>query len=254
MNKPDSPILETNEDARLQAKDLLRTARYGALAVIEPETGHPLSSRVAVASDMDGTPLILISRLSGHTRALETDSRCSLLLGEPGKGDPLAHPRISLFAEAERVERGTQQNEQVRARYLRRHPKATLYVDFPDFAFYRLSILRASLNGGFGKAFELETEDMILQRPWLQQFSEQEPGIVEHMNDDHADAVSLYATVLCSGKAGPWRLAGVDPEGVDLILNDKALRLRFSQPLERGDDIRPILVELAKKARLDAEE
>ncbi len=249
MNKPQTPILETSDDARSQAKDLMRTVRFGALAVIEPETGHPLASRVAVASDMDGTPVILISKLSGHTRALEADNRCSLLLGEPGKGDPLAHPRISLFAEAEVLQRESEQNRQMRLRYLRRHPKAALYVDFPDFAFYRLTVLRASLNGGFGKAYELETADMILKRPWLRQFSEQEAGIVEHMNDDHADAVSLYATVLCSGDAGPWKLAGVDPDGVDLVLNDTALRLRFPEPLEKPEDIRPVLIQLAKDAR-----
>ena len=47
--------------------------------------------------------------------------------------------------------------EQARAerRYLNRHPKARLYAGFADFAFFRLAVERASLNGGFGKAYHL---------------------------------------------------------------------------------------------------
>ena len=44
----------------------------------------------------------------------------------------------------------------LRERWLARHPKAALYIDFGDFNFYRLALERAFLNGGFGKAYVLE--------------------------------------------------------------------------------------------------
>ena len=64
---------------------LLRTTRAGALATIDRNTGHPFASLVNVATDIDGSPLILISRLSTHTANLEEDGRASLLLAATGK-------------------------------------------------------------------------------------------------------------------------------------------------------------------------
>jgi putative heme iron utilization protein len=148
-------IRPTDDDALALAKSLVHSARHGALAVLDPETGAPQASRVAVATDLDGTPIILVSSLSGHTSGLMADPRCSLLLGEPGKGDPLAYPRITLACEAERVERGSETHARVAGRFLERHPKAKLYADFADFSYFLLRPQSASLNGGFGKAYRL---------------------------------------------------------------------------------------------------
>src|SRR5690606_21348716 len=93
----------TDAEAIRLAKSLLRGSRYGALAVLDPQSGAPMASRVAVATDHDGAPLILISSLSAHTGGLVADARCSLLLGEPGKGDPLAHPRITIACAAQKI-------------------------------------------------------------------------------------------------------------------------------------------------------
>src|ERR1700681_4332094 len=84
-------------DPKAVAKGLLRATRAGALATIDRNTGHPFASLVNVATDVDGAPLILVSRLSTHTANLEVDSRASLLLASTGKGDPLAHPRLTLL-------------------------------------------------------------------------------------------------------------------------------------------------------------
>ncbi len=47
----------------------------------------------------DGSPVILISRLSTHTANLEADGRASVLLAATGKGDPLAHPRLTVLGQ-----------------------------------------------------------------------------------------------------------------------------------------------------------
>ena len=101
-----NPIRETSAEAIALAQSLVREAKFGALAFADPETGAPEVSRVAVATDGSGAPVLFISDLSPHTRALKRDPRCSLLVGEPGKGDPLAHPRVSLVCLA-RSCRGT---------------------------------------------------------------------------------------------------------------------------------------------------
>ena len=35
-----------------------------------------------------------------------------------------------------------------------------MYIDFGDFAFYRMNVERVALNGGFGKAFEMGPKDI----------------------------------------------------------------------------------------------
>jgi putative heme iron utilization protein len=157
--RPD-PFRPVDEAARALARRLLADARHGALATLEPGSGDPMASRVAVALDEDGAPLLLMSSLSAHSVALDVDSRASLLVGEPGAGDVLAHPRLSVSGHGRRLGRGTPAAGRARARWLAAHPKAALYVDFGDFAFWRLEPVRASLNGGFGRAYRLTADDL----------------------------------------------------------------------------------------------
>src|SRR5512132_4374652 len=84
-------------DPVVLAKALVRSVRAGTLGTIDRNTGHPFASLVNVATDVDGSPLILTSRLSTHTANLEADGRASVLLAETGKGDPLAHPRLTVL-------------------------------------------------------------------------------------------------------------------------------------------------------------
>ena len=157
---PDKPqvLRETDDAARSQARAFVQNSAHGALATLEPGTLWPLASRVSLALDAQGRPLILISRLSAHYGALEADARCSLLLGETGLGDPLRHPRITVLCLAEKV--GAEQRAAAKAAFLQRHPQANIYADFGDFDFWTLVPQRASLNAGFGKAYVLTAEDL----------------------------------------------------------------------------------------------
>jgi hypothetical protein len=154
-------VLRPVDDAALALlARLLRTAGHGTLATLEAGSGHPLASRTAFACDDDGAPIVLVSRLAAHTAALEADPRCSLLAGEPGAGDPLAHPRATLVGRARRLERDSADGARARERFLAAHPKSALYADFADFSFWRIELERASLNGGFGRAWQLGRDDL----------------------------------------------------------------------------------------------
>lgn len=242
-------IRETDADAIRLARTLVRSARYGALAVLDPDDGSPQASRVAVATDLDGTPLILVSALSGHTAGLLADGRCSLLLGEPGKGDPLAHPRISLSCRAVRLERGSEEQARAERRYLNRHPKAKLYVGFPDFAFFRLDPLKASLNGGFGKAYALTAAELLTESPANAGLAASEQSAVVHMNDDHRDAVDVYARAFAGARSDGWYIIGLDADGIDIGHGDEARRVFFPAPLASAAELRTALVDLAKAGR-----
>lgn len=246
MTKDKKDVLQPVDDAvRRQGKALVRTARYGALGTLDPTDGSPFVTRVSLATSMEGAPVFLMSRLSGHFTNLETDARCSLLVGEPGKGDPLAHPRITLVGTAEHLQQGTERDH-IKQRYLNRHPKAELYADFPDFAFWKFKISRASLNGGFGKAYAFKSSDLVTSLEGVENLADTEAGAVAHMNSDHADAVDRYAAQVGAKQDG-WSLSTLDPEGLDLTKGEQVVRLWFDEPLASAQDLRPVLVALAKR-------
>lgn len=161
MTEKKTPVLETTEEAVTLAKELIRSAHHGVIATLEPGSGRPVATRVGLATDADGAPIILVSALAAHTPALRADPRCSLLVGEPGKGDPLAHPRLTLHCDAREVERDSTEEERVAGRYLGHNPKAGLYSGLGDFRYFRLEPVRASLNAGFGRAYALKATDVL---------------------------------------------------------------------------------------------
>ena len=140
------------------AAQLMLDQGAATLATLEIGTGFPMASLVTMALDEDGVPLIFVSDLSAHTRNLKDDPRFSLLLARTGKGDPLAHPRVTLLGQAEVTSSKTAKD-----RFMTQNPKARLYQDFLDFSLWRLVPERLHLNGGFGKAHSGPAQP-VLQR------------------------------------------------------------------------------------------
>ncbi len=231
-------------DAAGTARMLLRTTRSGALATIDRETGAPFGSLVTVATDVDGSPVVLLSGLSAHTANLDADPRASILLARTGKGDPLAHPRLTVTGRMEPCDA-----DRVRPRFLARHPKAELYVDFPDFGFRRLAIDAAHLNGGFARAARLGAKDILTDLSGAEALIAAEAGAVAHVNEDHADAIGLYATRLAGAPSGPWRATGLDPDGIDMAAGDLTCRVSFPERITDAGALRRVLVKLAAEAR-----
>ena len=226
------------------AKRLLRAIRSGALATLDKVSGHPLATLTSVATDFDGTPLILISGLSNHTKNLKHDPRCSLLLAQGGKGDPLAHPRLTVIARAVVTDR-----EKARPRFLARHPKAAIYADFGDFNFWRLEAETIHLNGGFARAYDGPAADILTALDGAGELLEIEASAIAHMNADHAEASKLYAEKLCGQGPRNWKVTGIDPEGMDLMANELTARLAFPRRILGGGELRRVLKKLADRAR-----
>jgi heme iron utilization protein len=166
-----------------------------------------------------------MSTLARHTRHLASDPRASLLLTqEPERGDPLNHPRVTLNGSIERA-----QEQRVRARYLQRNPKAKLYADFADFAFFRLAIESVHFNGGFGRADPLTPADILASREGEAALAEAEVRLIEWINGLGDEAVSRLAGHMQSGRQD-WRAIGMDAEGLDLAAGGRAARLQFAAP------------------------
>jgi putative heme iron utilization protein len=216
---------------------------------LDRRTGHPYASLVTLATEPDGAPLMLISKLALHTQNLAADPRASLLIdGTSAAGDPLAGGRVTLIGRAEPTASPT-----ARGRFLARHSHAEGYAGFPDFAFYTLKPEGAHYIGGFGRILDLLPSDLLLDLGGAETLVAAEDGIVAHMNADHAGALELYATQLCGGPGGPWRMTGIDPEGCDLVCDGEARRVLFASRITSPGEARQELVRLAADARARAD-
>ena len=238
---------ETPDRAEIasSARALLRRAFKGSLATIDRANGYPYASLVTLATDASGAPVLLISKLARHTANLASDARASVLVDETGAlADPLQGARATFLGRAELAA-----DEGLKRRFLAKHPEAAFYAGFTDFAFWRLKVEGAHYIGGFGRIFDLEPQELVLALDGAESLIEAEPGIVEHMNEDHADALELYATTLANASPGPWRMTGIDAEGCDLVLHGEARRILFASPVTTPEEARKELVRLAAEAR-----
>jgi heme iron utilization protein len=227
------------------ARALMRRAFKGTLASIDARNDYPYASLITLATDATGAPTFLISKLARHTANLAQDARASILVDETSAlADPLQGARVTLYGRAEPCA-----EDAVRRRFLARHPEAAFYADFPDFGFWRLKVEGAHYIGGFGRIFDLEPVELLLPLDGTESLLEAEPGIVEHMNEDHADALELYATALGDAGPGSWRMTGIDPEGFDIVLDRQARRILFAQQVATPAEARGELVRLATEAR-----
>jgi heme iron utilization protein len=232
------------------AKSLLRRSRQGALATLMAGSGDPYCSLVNIASHPDGSLILLISRLALHTKNILADARVSLMLDERAPGDPLEGARIMVAGRAE--EAGEEERALLRRRYLAAHPSAEAFVDFKDFSFFRIRPSGAHLVAGFGRIVDLKPAQFLTEIGESAALIEAEPGAVEHMNEDHRDAMNLYATKLLGAEAADWRCTGCDPEGLDMQAGAVTLRLEFPTQVATPGELRKMLVQLVNDARAKA--
>ncbi len=224
---------------------LLRSVPLGTLATLMRDgDGAPYASLAPVATDHDGSPILLISDLADHTRNIREDNRVSLLLnGSEGFEDPLAGARLTLQGRLIRPDDASG----LRRRYLARHPSASLYADFGDFGFYRLTIEKAHLVAGFGRIHWIDGNDLRMAP--ADELMAADADIVAHMNEDHRDAVQLYATKLLGCDGDDWIMTGIDAEGADLRAKSQVARLTFDTIVNNSTDVRKVLISLVNKAR-----
>jgi putative heme iron utilization protein len=233
-------------DAVLEARRLIRAGRAASLAT--GQDGQPFASLVTPASAPDLSPLMLLSSLSEHTRHLQADPRCALLVtGAPTGPNPQTAPRVTVTGIAELVP--AEQVAALKARWLAVHPYAALYADFGDFALWRVTIGGALLVGGFARAVRLKASALVPGEVAVAAVAAAEAEIIGHVNQDHPDAVAAIATGLLGGAPGHWRLVTVDPDGCDISDGEASRRLAFPAPVSDADAVRMALISAAREGR-----
>ena len=240
--------MATDAERARAVRRLVRACPTASLATLLADGGgRPYASLVLVACDHDAAPLLLLSDLAVHTRALAEDGRAALLFdGTAGLDDPLTGARVTLIG---RVSQSGEARH--RARFVARHPSAEAYAGFADFNVYRLAPERAHLVAGFGEVHWLPAEDLVFPADRDGPLMDSEADIVAHVNADHREAIARFASALLGlhAHADGWRMTGIDPEGVDLRARGQVARLDFPRPVHDAESARAALTALTGKAR-----
>jgi len=236
-----------------RARTLAYLGRAGTLATLSRRhSGHPFASVMPYALDGDGRPLFLISAMAMHTQNLEADPRASLLITQPGwTGDPLAAGRLTLIGEARRV---PSDETPARAAYLARHERARYWADFDDFSLWRLEVSDLYFVGGFAAMDWVTAGDYRDAR--RDPLADAAPGIIEHMNRDHADALIQYARYFASEVADEATMVAVDRLGFKLRLRQgerlSSVRIAFPREVTTAEQSRETLIAMLREARARA--
>ena len=229
-----------------EARALIRGAAAATLATAA--AGQPFASLVTPAPAPDLSPLLWLSTLSEHTRHLAADPRCALLFTGAAEGpNPQTAPRVTVTGLAEQVP--PEEAAPLKARWLARHPYAALYADFADFGLWRIRIGGALHVGGFARAERIRATELAPDPAAVAAILAAEAEIIQHVNDDHSDAVSAIAEGLLGAGPGPWRLVAVDVDGCDLSEGNHTVRLANLAPVSDADGVRAALIRAAREGR-----
>ena len=229
-----TPTQPSREDIVWQARCLLRNARAGTLATAD--NGQPHAALITPAPAPDLSLLMLLSGLSAHTRQLQVDGRCALMVaGEPTGPNPQTAPRLTVLGTATRED-----NPALKARWVARHPYAAFYADLGDFRLVRLRPSAGHYIGGFASAHRLTAADLTPDPAAVAALAEAEADVLLHMNRDRLGAVERIA-----GEPG-WRMVAVDVDGCDLQRDEVIRRVPWSAPAADVEAMHQELIRLAR--------
>lgn len=219
-----------------RARALVRAGHVGTLSTAMADDGSPYGSVMPYVPDHRGRPLFLSAGIAVHTANMEAAPAAGLLVAEAAGGDPQAEARVSLLGRATAATEAVDEE-----RYFRRYPAHRRYLEVHEFGLWRLDVDRARFIGGFGDIHWLTADDYLAPDGW----ATEEAGAVAHMNADHADGVATILDALGEEGSGAV-VAGLDPDGMDCLLGDRAVRVPFAVRADSVAALRETLVAMVR--------
>jgi len=232
-----------------EARTVVASTNIATLASLSQD-GSPWASFVTYG-ELDGQPVLCVSRMAEHGRNLAADARASLSVVAPDvPSDPLAGTRVTLAGIAERPE--GDKAERARAAHLAAVPAAKHYIDYSDFTVWVLRVQRVRWVGGYGRMDSASAEQYAAARP--DGIVANAARAVTHLNDDHAEALADMARTLGGYPDATAALCErADRYGLDLRVETPRgvarTRVGYPEPIEEVGELRAVTVELARRAR-----
>ncbi len=240
------------------AKDLILAHQHATLCTIlhvESEAkgdGFPFGSVTPYDVQEDGRLIIAISTISQHYRNLRHNPRGSFFISERhGNVDPQAHARASVLGEFSEVQ--ADELESIRSSYLTRFPKSAARTLAHDFLYFQCKPLRIRWIGGFGEITWVSADDYFSQA--FDMVSYQSSAIIEHMNEDHQDAMAELVEFYCNRKCLPENCSLIAVNQNRLLIKtknsegEKDITLAFPSTVVDSNAVRAELIAMLKEAR-----
>jgi heme iron utilization protein len=246
-NQP--PIPEPTYSER--ARTLTYLGRVGSLSTLSrKQPGFPFGSVMPYALDGTANPVFLISTMAMHTQNIQADPHASLLVTQSdAEGDPLGASRVTLVGNIALVPAA--EIALSRELYLARHANSKYWVDFEDFAFYRMEVVDVYYVGGFGVMGWVSAAEYYNAEP--DPLADSAAGIIQHMNADHANALVLIARAFAGIESQEATMTSIDRLGfhVRMKTNEgtRGARIAFPREVRTSPEARTVLVDMVAKAR-----
>jgi putative heme iron utilization protein len=234
-----------------RTRTLLYLGRIGSLSTLSRKLqGFPFGSVMPYGLDENGHPVFLVSTMAMHTQNLQADPRSSLLVTQPdASGDPLGASRVTLLGNVLPIPEP--EVAEARKLYLTRYPNSKNWVDFEDFSFYRMDVLDVYYVGGFGVMGWISASEYSIGQP--DPLADVASEIIQHMNTDHADALTLLARAFAGIEAQEAAMTSVDRLGFHVRLKTpdgtRGARIGFSREVNSSAEARSVLVDMVAQAR-----
>lgn len=217
--------LEAPQVARL-ARTTVRSAQRAMLAIARGPAA-PALRRVGLACRHDGAPLIVLHEpVPGGTKAA---------VAIEGRGG-----RVLVTVQ------GTLKpwrDELDRSRFERRNPHEHL----DDCCQLHVIEVAAVTVESEGHERSVAAGDYLFDASAAAPLKAAEPGIIEHINGGHPDAIYAVTSHRALGAEG-WIVTGVDPEGIDIALDNSAERIVFERPVQSREDVKHTMIALRTAA------
>lgn len=244
---------EKTKKNAFDARSFIELHRLGILSTISlSQSGFPFGSIVPYDIDLEGRLTIYISLIAEHYKNLKADARSSLLVLDPfGVFDPQARARATVLTNFEPVPED--ESESVQKRYLERFPDSINYEIAHNFQFFRSTPLKVRWIGGFGDISWISAEN--LQSATCDPVAYHGIEIVDHMNEDHPDAlidlVRAHSSLDLQGAR--VEMVSVNSSSFEIAISrpgkQKRIRIDFPARLQNVSESRTAMIELLKAAR-----
>lgn len=245
---------------------------HGVLSTISSSEGtedYPISSVVPFAITPEGKPYILIAGIAAHTKNLRQNNKSTLFISHPNpEGDPQSFWRASIignFKEVKTIASSSdkaevalgktmivteEEEEMMLIRYRAQVPNADAYLKTHNFSFWLMDdIIKIRYIAGFGRICWIEGDE-YLSNEIHPTFQSSKLESIEHMNDDHVDAMIDIYDGYHGKTSSSVIMTDLDSRGVFLQCQDSihSFYVPFGKTIAE-DELRVAIIKLVKQAR-----
>lgn len=236
-----------------EARNFVTANRFAALSTLSvSQSGFPFGSVAPYDVLDDGSLVIYVSLIAEHYRNLQADARASLCIFDPyGILDIQSNARATVLLRFSRVPED--QDQELLKRYAERFPEAVNYEIAHNFVLMRGMPEKVRWIGGFGRIAWISRESYLGADP--DPLAYKSAGIIEHMNQDHADAMEALLLARFPGTVSPLApvMTGFLSTHMTIEHRSESGRKRsdieFSPQLRSAEEARSRLIEMLKETR-----